>query len=281
MLDSIGYQYMGAMKNQRPDLFRLLFEQSLAGAGLVTKFAGPAATGETRAGNPIAGETVPVFPNLGPGNHTRQAILVGLGGLDDYDDLVSDFCSKTGEAFHIAGMLVPDQNRLIRFLIHDLQTPPPAAYPIAVDEANFNPRNCPVTISRRTVLSIVTLVGLSSLSSALTATAADTKKVDAINAGLFEAMDAGQVDVKIIPRDATEANVLIRNLTDQPIELRLPKAFASVPIQAQFGGGGGGGGIGGGGGAVAAVKAGAAASAVAVAVKVVVVAETFASNQHA
>ena len=78
---------------------------------------------------------------------------------------------------------------------------------------------------------------------------AANKRVEetAINAGLFEAMEAGHVDVKIIPRDATEANVLIKNLTDRPVELRLPKAFASVPVQGQ-GFGGGGGGIGGGGG---------------------------------
>ena len=73
-------------------------------------------------------------------------------------------------------------------------------------------------------------------------------------------MDAGQIEVKIIPQNATKANVLIRNLTDKPVELRLPKAFASVPVLAQgmmggmggMGGGGmggmGGGGMGGGGG---------------------------------
>ncbi len=73
----------------------------------------------------------------------------------------------------------------------------------------------------------------------------------ALNVGLFEAMDAGQVDVKFIPQDAKKANVLIKNLTDKPLHLRLPNAFASVPVLAQgmMGGMGGmgGGGMGGGG----------------------------------
>jgi hypothetical protein len=84
------------------------------------------------------------------------------------------------------------------------------------------------------------------------ALAADAEGDKVVEAGLFAAMQAGQVDVKIIPQDATRATVLFKNLTDKPLELRLPKAFASVPVQAQgFGGGGGGmggGGMGGGGG---------------------------------
>ena len=72
-------------------------------------------------------------------------------------------------------------------------------------------------------------------------------EVETISAGLFEAMDAGQVDVKIIPQDATKAKVLIKNLTDKPLELRLPTAFASVPVLAQGMMGGGMGGMGGGG----------------------------------
>ncbi|TWU46357.1 hypothetical protein Poly51_57530 [Rubripirellula tenax] len=91
-----------------------------------------------------------------------------------------------------------------------------------------------------------------SLFTSVTASA-DKVKDDpaAVTAELFAAMEAGQVDVKIIPQDATKANVLIRNLTDKPLDLKLPEAFASVPILAQgmgMGGGGmGGGGMGGGG----------------------------------
>ena len=122
----------------------------------------------------------------------------------------------------------------------------------ATNEANFNLRNFPVIIFRRTRSSMTNLSMAACAIGCLlvgSVQAADVTKADLVTAGMFEAMDAGQIDVKIIPRDATQANVLIRNLTDQPMALRLPKAFASVPIQAQgFGGGGGGGGIGGGGG---------------------------------
>ena len=108
-------------------------------------------------------------------------------------------------------------------------------------------------LSRRYLLSAVSLSVLALPTIAL---AERDAELNAIKAGLFEAMDAGQVEVKIIPQNATKANVLIRNLTDKPVELRLPKAFASVPVLAQgmmggMGGGGmggmGGGGMGGGG----------------------------------
>ncbi len=68
--------------------------------------------------------------------------------------------------------------------------------------------------------------------------------------GLFRAMDAGQIDVRFIPLDAADANLLIANKTDRVVHLRLPNAFAAVPVLAQFdqgfgqgqaaGGGGGG-----------------------------------------
>ncbi len=84
---------------------------------------------------------------------------------------------------------------------------------------------------------------------------ADRAKDEAavVTAEWFAAMEAGQIEVKIIPQDATKANVLVRNLTEQPLTLKLPEAFASVPILGQgmgmgMGGGGmGGGGMGGGG----------------------------------
>ena len=70
---------------------------------------------------------------------------------------------------------------------------------------------------------------------------------------LFAAMEAGDIEVRYIPRDAREANVMIRNNTDRPLRIEMPEAFAGVPVLAQFGGGGGfgggqqGGGFGGGG----------------------------------
>ncbi len=65
---------------------------------------------------------------------------------------------------------------------------------------------------------------------------------------LFAGMDSGEIEVKFIPRDSTEAQVIIHNKTDKPLNVKLPAAFAGVPVLAQFGGGGmGGGGMGGGG----------------------------------
>lgn len=65
---------------------------------------------------------------------------------------------------------------------------------------------------------------------------------------LFDAKAAGQVEVKLIPKNSTRATVLITNKTDQPLSIELPEVFAGVPVLAQFGGGGGGGGLGIGGG---------------------------------
>lgn len=86
---------------------------------------------------------------------------------------------------------------------------------------------------------------------------------------MFQAMADGRIEVKLIPKDATQATVLIKNKTDKPLSVKLPDVFAGVPVLAQldggigrrssdddddsnqaFGGGfgGGGGGWGGGGG---------------------------------
>jgi hypothetical protein len=74
---------------------------------------------------------------------------------------------------------------------------------------------------------------------------------------LFAAMESGDIEVKLICKDSTTGNVLITNKTKKPLSIKLPDAFAGVPVAAQFGcpggpggcpGGGGGGGFGGGGG---------------------------------
>ena len=106
-------------------------------------------------------------------------------------------------------------------------------------------------------LSALTITGL------VTPVQAEGNKPEAetLQVGLFEAMDAGHVDVKFIPHDASKANLLVKNLTDKPLDIRLPSAFAGVPVLGQMGmgmggmgggmggmGGMGGGGMGGGGG---------------------------------
>lgn len=54
---------------------------------------------------------------------------------------------------------------------------------------------------------------------------------------MFSAMEAGQIDVKLIPKDSKQCRVLIENKTDKPLTVQLPDAFAGAPVLAQFGGG--------------------------------------------
>ncbi|MGE0606472.1 MAG: hypothetical protein AB7O62_05035 [Pirellulales bacterium] len=51
---------------------------------------------------------------------------------------------------------------------------------------------------------------------------------------LFAALENGEIDVKFIPNDSTSAQVLIENKTQQPLNVRLPAAFAGVPVLGQF-----------------------------------------------
>lgn len=71
---------------------------------------------------------------------------------------------------------------------------------------------------------------------------------------LFDGMSGGQIAVKMVVKDSTEARLIITNNTAAPLNVRLPSAFAGVHILAQLGGaagGGGGQGVGAGGGAAA------------------------------
>ncbi len=54
---------------------------------------------------------------------------------------------------------------------------------------------------------------------------------------LFAAVAAGQLNVKFVPHDSTEARVLFENKTKRPLKVQLPQAFAASPVLAQFGGG--------------------------------------------
>ena len=63
----------------------------------------------------------------------------------------------------------------------------------------------------------------------------------------FDAIEEGTIEVKVFPKDATQAKVVVKNKTDKPMRIEVPEAFVGVPVLAQFGGGGGGRGRGGGG----------------------------------
>ena len=64
---------------------------------------------------------------------------------------------------------------------------------------------------------------------------------------MFGAIEKGQIGVKLIPKDSTQCRVLIENKTDKPLNVKLPDAFAGVPVLAQNVGGNRGGNWGGGG----------------------------------
>ncbi len=65
---------------------------------------------------------------------------------------------------------------------------------------------------------------------------------------LWDAMKSGDVEVIYRTKDAYSANVTVKNNSKRHLSIKMPKAFASVPVLAQGAGFGGGGGLGGQGG---------------------------------
>lgn len=65
-------------------------------------------------------------------------------------------------------------------------------------------------------------------------------KDDADTVELFDAIKSGDIEVRVIAKDATAGNVLIKNVTAKRLAIKLPEAFAAVPVSAQFGMIGGG-----------------------------------------
>ena len=56
---------------------------------------------------------------------------------------------------------------------------------------------------------------------------------------MFAAIEKGDIAVQLIPKDSTQSQVLITNKTDKPLNVKLPDAFAGVPVLAQNVGAGG------------------------------------------
>jgi hypothetical protein len=78
-----------------------------------------------------------------------------------------------------------------------------------------------------------------------TVSAALSAKATGAEVHLFEGMKSGEIEVTFIPKDATEATILFKNNTGKPVAIKVPEAFAGVPVLAQFGGPGGVAGAGG------------------------------------
>jgi len=64
---------------------------------------------------------------------------------------------------------------------------------------------------------------------------------------MFHAIEEGQIEVRLIPKDSTKCTIKVENKSDKPLAIEMPEAFVGVPVLGQFGGGLGGGGLGGGG----------------------------------
>jgi hypothetical protein len=67
---------------------------------------------------------------------------------------------------------------------------------------------------------------------------------------MFAAIEKGDIAVQLSFKDATQGRIRVENKTDKPLNVKLPDAFAGLPVLAQrgIGGGGGAGRAGGGGG---------------------------------
>jgi hypothetical protein len=113
----------------------------------------------------------------------------------------------------------------------------------------------------------VALVGALALSIVVPGTSADTAKagkkkvvpatkVDPSleHVDVFEGIEKGMLEIKMLPKDAMGGNMFIENKTDKPLNVDFPPAFIGKQVLKQFGQGGfggqgglGGGGLGGGG----------------------------------
>jgi hypothetical protein len=90
----------------------------------------------------------------------------------------------------------------------------------------------------------VALVALLAVAPTLAPAAERSKSKSAQPVGetveMFAAMKAGDLEVSMIPKDSSEARITIKNNTDKPLNVKLPDAFAGMPVLAQARGAAGG-----------------------------------------
>ncbi len=96
------------------------------------------------------------------------------------------------------------------------------------------------------VLTFSCLAALLSAVLFLPAHAEETTKPVPRTIDLFDAIEEGLLDVKVVTESSMNARITAKNISDVPLVVNLPSTFAAVPLQ-QFGddfgvGGGGGGG---------------------------------------
>jgi len=74
----------------------------------------------------------------------------------------------------------------------------------------------------------VAKVSYESLESLGTVEAIDSLIAETVE--FFKAMKDGDIDVKLILKDATGGTVTIKNNTKRPLTVKLPEAYAGVPV---------------------------------------------------
>lgn len=94
----------------------------------------------------------------------------------------------------------------------------------------------------RSLYSLVAMFGLAIAFAFLTAQASAVKDQKTTSVDLFEAVNDGKIEVKLVVKNGEKARIITRNKTEQPLTIEIPEAFAAVPVLAQNQGGGGGGG---------------------------------------
>jgi hypothetical protein len=97
-------------------------------------------------------------------------------------------------------------------------------------------------MTRRILLGMVWLACLTVVPLVRAADTRGPEQPEAKAVELFAAMDGGKLQVQLIPKDARQATVIIKNVTAKPLRIQLPAAFAGMPVLAQddFGALGGG-----------------------------------------
>ena len=90
------------------------------------------------------------------------------------------------------------------------------------------------------IAAVVAFAGMSGLCAARESSDSAAAAKPAVQ-DVLEAEKAGLVTVRYIPNDSRSAQIIVTNRAKKPLSLRLPAAFAGVPVLAQMGMGGMGG----------------------------------------
>ncbi|MCA9093481.1 MAG: hypothetical protein KDA68_08355 [Planctomycetaceae bacterium] len=123
-----------------------------------------------------------------------------------------------------------------------------------ISEHSF--RSSRMSISRISLVGSACLLLLVTIATTERGTAAEKSSVKGFSAGtiaptvdLFTGLERGDLEQRLVMKNEKEGTLYLKNMTKQPISVKLPEAAVGVQVTKQggFGNGGGGGGFGGGG----------------------------------